>query len=248
MRVLLTRPLTDAVPLAEQLAQRGHDVVLAPMIRIEPTQASLPSPDGYGALALTSANGVRALMAALPDANTAAAWQALPAYAVGPQTAAALRACQWPIIHQAAGDVSALAGRIIADRNAATTAQKTTKILHIAGTHRAGDLAAALAAQHIGCDKAVLYEAIAAEGFDLPAQAALDDADDPITAVVLYSQRSAEIFIRLYAAYEQAQAATGKKPCAYCLSPAIAELCQTAGFETRIAATPDGPAMLQLFD
>ena len=236
MRLMLTRPMADAASLAEQAARLGHDVVLAPMISIEPLPASLPAADGFDALALTSANGVRALWAAMADAAVAVRFMALPAYAVGPQTAAALTACGWPEVHQAAGDVAALATRIAADA--------PSRVLHIAGTHLAGDLAAALQVANIVYNKAVLYEALAAEEFTMAAAAALTDPLEPVEAVLFYSQRSAKIFCHLYTALSVPDGVA--KPLAFCLSPAIADVMHQAGFETRIAATPEGEAMLDL--
>ena len=51
MRLLVTRPLADAMPLAEQLAGQGHDVVVSPLINIAlDTQASMPPAAAHGAL------------------------------------------------------------------------------------------------------------------------------------------------------------------------------------------------------
>ena len=93
MRLLLTRPMVDAMVVAEQLAGQGHDVLLSPLIDISlDREAVLPPLDAQRALAFTSANGVRALMAQLQAGNLAsadrAAWRNLPVFAVGPQTAA----------------------------------------------------------------------------------------------------------------------------------------------------------------
>ena len=67
MRLLVTRPISDALVLAEQLARHGHDVLVSPMINIiidpHDRAESLPATDAQGGLAFTSANGVRALMA-----------------------------------------------------------------------------------------------------------------------------------------------------------------------------------------
>jgi uroporphyrinogen-III synthase len=97
MRLLVTRPAMDAAALADLLAAQGHDVLISPMIHIELNAVELPDATAHGGLALTSANGVRALMAHLAQLPNAqrdaqmAAWAARPAFAVGPQTAAACR-------------------------------------------------------------------------------------------------------------------------------------------------------------
>ena len=117
MRLLLTRPAADAMAVAEQLAEQGHDVLLSPMIDITlAAQASLPAQHEQAAVAFTSANGVRALMAQLHGARASqtqiADWFQLPVFAVGPQTAAAAHAAGFATIHQASGDVAALAALI----------------------------------------------------------------------------------------------------------------------------------------
>ena len=142
----------------------------------------------------------------------------------------------WPAVKQAAGDVAALAALIAADHP-----RDGGAVLHIAGTHRAGDLNDALQAAGLTAGRAVLYEAVPADGLTAAAAAALTDADDAPDAVLLYSQRSAKIFLALHSAL-----AGAAKPAAYCLSPAIAELMQAAGFETRTAAAPDNDGMLAL--
>jgi uroporphyrinogen-III synthase len=233
MRLLVTRPISDAMPLSEALAAQGHDVLISPMVHIEPTETPLPPSDKFAALALTSANGVRALQARLPMAGDAAIWRTKPAFAVGPQTAAALAAMDWPHVLTAKGDVDSLA-QLIGEHQPAS-------VMHIAGSHLAGDLAGQLAAQNIAYEKAVLYAARAAEGFTPASAMALCDQAEPVEAVLLYSQRSARLFCDLFAALEDAV-----RPHALCLSYAIAELMRAEGFDTQVAARADMAAMLEL--
>lgn len=256
MRLLVTRPAANAAPLADKLAAQGHDIIISPVIEIYPTDTALPQLheinqtaeindlDGaanmadvpIGALALTSANGAHALAAKLPSTQAAReAWQALTAYAVGPQTAAALKAYGWQEIVEAAGDVESLAALIINRHKGASA------VLHVAGRDRAGNLAAALQRADIICRLIMLYEAEAATALSPAAQAALADAQEPVDGVLLYSQRSAKMFLQLSADLAMAQ-----KPIAYCLSPAIAALMQEAGFDTCTARHPDEAAMLAL--
>jgi uroporphyrinogen-III synthase len=237
MRLLLTRPTADAVPLAEQLAAQGHDILISPAIHIEANGTPLPAPDTVQALVFTSANGVKAMAARFHDKRDYTQWASKPAYAVGPQTCAALAKLQWPTVHQAAGDVASLATRL-------RDTFEGERVLHIAGRHQAGDLAASLAEASFEIDKLVLYEAVAAEALTPMAEFALSDPQAPLEGVLLYSKRSAQIFLSLYRAYigEESQA----KPLAYCLSPLIAEKMRSAGFDTRTAQTPDNQAMLAL--
>ena len=237
MRLLITRPTANAVPLAEKLAAQGHDVLMSPVIEIYPTDKALPeTADAYAALALTSANGAHALAAKADASGSHKAWLDLPAFAVGPQTAAALKAYGWQDIYEGTGDVDGLAA-LIADRLPDTA----KPVLHVAGRDRAGNLQAALAGENIVCDLAMLYEAEAADALSPAAIAALEDRQEPVEGVLVYSQRSAKLFIALSGALAMAQ-----KPVAYCLSPAIAEIMQSAGFATQTAASADEAAMLTL--
>ena len=242
MRLLLTRPAADAMAVAEQLAEQGHDVLLSPMIDITlAAQASLPAQHEQAAVAFTSANGVRALMAQLHGARASqtqiADWFQLPVFAVGPQTAAAAHAAGFATIHQASGDVAALAALIARHKDDAAP------VLHIAGRDRAGDLAALLDEKAVAATRAVLYRAEAAEALSDAATAALGDVDEPVDGVLLYSQRSAVIFLALYEALPQHEAS---RPTAYCLSQPIAQVMRAAGFEAVAPNTPDSAALLAL--
>lgn len=253
MRILVTRPMADALALAEPLAAQGHDVLLSPVIDIEPRPDPLsghlsdllPEADTIAALALTSVNGVRAFAACVKDRDIFTQWADKPAFAVGSQTAAALAALKWAQIHQAEGDVAALAACIV-DKAAEIDFQKHGAVLHIAGRHQAGRLQENLQAANIAYEKAVLYEAVAADGLNAAAQMALLDDEEPVDAVIVYSQRSAELFCRFYSALHQTADKPLLKPMAICLSPPIAAFMQAQGFICHSAATPDGAAVLQL--
>ena len=257
MRLLVTRPAMDAAALADLLAPPGHDVLIPPLLHIDLHAVELPAAPAHARLALTRANGVRALMAhlaPLPNAQRAApmaAWPARPAFAVGPQTAAAFQAAGFQNIHQADGDVDALIDLIVADYEAddAVDDEADLPLLHIAGRDRAGDLVAGLQAQNIACGRAVLYRAEAAPNFTPATAAALGDAQEPVEGVVIYSQRSADIFCALYAALAdelaQREAAIAP-PTAFCLSEAIAAQMRAAGFEAFAPPRPDSAALLAL--
>ena len=86
--VLVTRPRADAERTAAGLAALGLDPIIAPMLEERFTGVALPDATGFAAIALTSANGVRAL-AAHPQGEE---FSALRVYAVGEHTAAEARA------------------------------------------------------------------------------------------------------------------------------------------------------------
>ena len=105
MRVLITRPESEATALAVALAGRGHATVIAPLFGL---QFLRPPADFAAALAscqavlVTSANGARALAEASEQRSK-------PVYAVGDTTAATAEGLGFTNVVSAAGDSRALA-------------------------------------------------------------------------------------------------------------------------------------------
>src|ERR1043166_9092920 len=60
MRLLITRPEADAARTAQALRASGHEVLAAPLLRIEPVDADFGA--SFDAVLFTSANAARALM------------------------------------------------------------------------------------------------------------------------------------------------------------------------------------------
>jgi len=85
MRVLVTRPLDDALEIQILLAARGHEVVVAPLLRVAFRRGTEIDLTGVQAILATSANGVRALAQRTERRD-------VPVFAVGPQTAQAAQA------------------------------------------------------------------------------------------------------------------------------------------------------------
>lgn len=85
MRIVVTRAEGQAAPLAERLEALGHEVVLCPLIRVEPLGDEPIDPEPYDWVVVTSPNGAAELARRLtaPPRKLAA---------VGPGTAAELRA------------------------------------------------------------------------------------------------------------------------------------------------------------
>ena len=229
MRLLITRPAADAKALAAELEARGHSVLCAPVIEIVMKPDAVPDLAGVKGLAFTSANGVRAFQPFAP------AVRHFPAYAVGPQTAAALGAAGFSNVHIADGDVASLAGTIAADG-------AQGPVLHISGRNQAGDLAAALQAAGCAARRAVLYEARAAE--NLPPDVLVALRDKALDGVLLYSKRSAEIFYRLAATVNVDASHTN----AFCLSAGVGDIARAAGAQTHVAEFPDDAHLYACID
>ena len=82
------------------LRARGHEVLVAPLMRVEPVAADLSG--DWGAVIITSAN---AATAPSPAIRRASALIALPLFAVGQRSAEAARAAGFTDVTSAGGDV-----------------------------------------------------------------------------------------------------------------------------------------------
>ena len=228
-RIIITRPAPDAERFAELCVTRGFEPVLAPMMRIELLPVEIAN-SGFGALAFTSANGVRAFAAQSDCRDT-------PAFCVGETTAAEAAAAGFGNVTAAAGDVESLADVIAG-------AGLSVPVLHVAGSDRAGDLVAALAARGVVAERCVAYKAVATAAMPLAARRALTDHTDDIW-IVFFSPRTARIFLHLAEAAALKQ--TFSAAHAACLSDAVAAELADAGFAAvRIAARRDAASLLDL--
>ena len=88
MRLLVTRPEPDGERTAQALRARGHDVVLAPLLRTENDRDFVLPDRAFSAVVLTSANAARAIA----EHPGRAQLTALTAFTVGRRTAEAARA------------------------------------------------------------------------------------------------------------------------------------------------------------
>ena len=229
MRVMITRPREDAEALAARLVERGIESLIEPLLEISPLAAQPLDLDSVQALLLTSANGARALAGATDK-------RGLAVFAVGPATAAAARHAGFTSVVTADGDVAALSRLVAARLDAASGA-----LLHVSGSAGAGNLAVRLEAAGFEARHTVLYEARPAGALSEAAIAAL--AGGRINAVLLFSPRTAESFVRLC---RQASLAL-ERVRALCLSRAVARRAEAVPWgEVAVAARPDQDALLAL--
>lgn len=241
LRIVVTRPQEDAARTAAVLRGRGHEVLIEPLLSVEPLDVALPAPQALGGLLLTSANGVRMLdraAAALPVAQ-AIALRALPAYAVGDQTARALRECGFHSVLSADGDVGVLAALVRRVHPA-----DGLPLLHVAGTDRAGDLTALLFPEYPVL-RVVLYRAQTAPVFSPAFLQALSDG--AVDVVLLYSPRTAVTFatlVDLCGVQDHLRVVT-----AACLSHTVAKSLDGLPFQAiRVAGHPRQEALLALLE
>ena len=229
MRVLLTRPHADSATLAAILQGHGIDSVIEPLLDIRYVGGPPIDLSNVQALLMTSANGVRAY------ANRNAE-RHLPVYAVGDATAREAKASGFDTVHSAAGDVATLAALVHEKARG-----NGGVLVHPAGTRVAGDLAGLLDAGGHTYRREVLYSAEPAAAFSVPLLHALQNGD--LDGVLLYSPRTARIFVRLIGAAGQRGAAAAMT--AFCLSPAVADAVASLPWRRiETAAAPDQESLL----
>src|SRR6266576_2008316 len=182
-RALVTRPRAEAFALAEALDRRGIEAIIEPLLDILYRDEPAPDLAGVQAVLCTSANGVRALARRSGERDIAL-------FAVGEATAARARAEGFSHIESAGGDVDDLA-RLVIER----LRPEGGRLLHVAGSDVAGDLAGALRRAGFTVERAVLYEARPASSLGGPTAHAL--ASGLIDFALFFSPRTATIFARL---------------------------------------------------
>jgi len=230
MKVLITRAEPGATKTANALALRGIEAISTPFLVIRDTDSIDADLSRVQALAFTSANGVRA-WARLRSERKHTAW------CVGAATEQAAREAGFTRTKSADGDVHALAERIIA-----ALEPEAGAILHVRGTHTAGDLSGALMRAGLRVHETIAYRADAPGVLPSNAKAAL--TGKLLSTVLFHSPRAAAAFTALV---EDADL----NPClkrliAVAISPATAEnLIGSDWAAIRVADSADEAALLE---
>lgn len=229
MLIAVTRPDEDSGPLQAKLEAMGHEPVAAPLLTIAPRDGAVIPDRHWQAVAVTSANGIRAL----PEGALAKTVRMLT---VGPQSLkAALAAGYRAEAH--GGDVHGLA-RFIRDN----LCYEDGPILYLSGQETAGDLEGQLNAAGFECVRVVLYDAVPASTLGAAA-AALSQGH--LDGVLLYSPRSAKIWRGLVE--EAGFTKESERIQHFCLSPNVAAVLPE-NWPRRVASSPDETAMLALLE
>jgi uroporphyrinogen-III synthase len=147
MKIWVTRAEPGASRTAGRLRALGHEPLVAPVLEVHNLSPEIDL-GGIGALAFTSANGVRAFAKLSRD-------RGLPVFAVGGATSEAARAAGFAYVLSADGDVEALAHTI-----AGSSGMLAGAVLHPGATEPAGDLIGALDAQGIAARAVAVYETL----------------------------------------------------------------------------------------
>jgi uroporphyrinogen-III synthase len=233
MRLLVTRPEPDGARTAAALRARGHDVLLAPLLRMQSVDFKVAD-EPYAAVVMTSANAARALA----EHPQAARLVTFAAFTVGRHTADAAGAAGFREVHSASGDQRDLAALIRARLPGATT-----PLLYLAGEDRAGDLAGDLASTGLRVDTVVAYRAVKTTRFPSDVETALTAR--ALDGVLHFSRRTAEAYLDCAAGMLGA----ALQPVHFCLSRQVSEPLAAAGAQrVRIASRPDESSMLEMVD
>ena len=217
----ITRASPGAEATARRLRAMGFDPVVAPLLEVRGLPARIDLA-GVGALAFTSANGVRAFTDISAERN-------LRVFTVGAATAEAANAASFAEVISADGDVDALAGTI-----AARAGQGA--VLHPGAAQPAGDLVGDLTRRGVTARAVAVYETIPAE-----VPATLLDGLAAIDGVLVYSPRAGRRLAELLGG----RAAPDLR--AYCLSPQVAATLEGLAIGPLLAAPlPNEDALLSL--
>jgi len=236
MRVLITRPETEAARLAQALTGRGHQPILAPLFRLQPLP---PPPDLEDMLAqaqavlLSSANGAEALARVTERRGMAV-------LAVGDTTAATAEGLGFTSVHSASGD-----GAALADLARTRLDPAGGPILHVGGAEIATDFAEALEPAGFAVGRVTLYEAEAVEALPDSARAALQAR--AVDVAPFFSARAAQVFADLVTRADLAELLRPVR--AVAISPAVAHALDTLPFASvDTAERPTKQAVLEALE
>lgn len=239
MRVIVTRPEHSGERTARRLMEMGHQPIGVPLSRpIHTPQAAKEALSVHaGPIAITSAEAVRAIEEIGPFL---APHLTRPVFAVGKATAEKARKAGFTTIHISEGNGADLANLITEHFDGASGA-----VLYLAGTPRAAGFETRLRELDISFRVIECYHMA-----EIPYEAGFLPrlfSEKRPQAVLLYSRRTAEQFLRL------ADVPTGpdvlKDLRILCLSPAIAELVPSAYHRNvAVASVPEEDSLLALLD
>jgi uroporphyrinogen-III synthase len=232
VRLLLTRPSHDAERTGAALRARGHSVVIASLLDIQPIADAEIDAGPWAAVLVTSANAAHAIS----RHSRRDVLLGVPVFAVGERSAQTFGDVGFTSVTSADGNVIALA-KLVAAR-----LRTPARLLYLAGEERSGDLAGVLRAQGFAVETVVVYRAVTAEQFP---PAAADALASGLDGVLHYSRRSAQTYVEAARHSDMLAKALGLAH--YCLSAQVAEPLAAAGAERiSIAAQPNEAALLAL--
>lgn len=231
MRLLVTRPQHAAGRTAQKLEALGHEAVVLPLIKAQHSVAAVRTAldQPHDALAVTSAEAIRALAALGPALEP---HLATPLFAVGEATARTAAALGFTDIRIGPGTGEALAARI---------PPETGTLVYLAGAPRADGFERMLAERKV---KHVTVESYRMQPIAYGPQVLPDLLrGGPFDAVLLYSRQTARRFATLLGEGGLDAAAFSARY--LCLSAAVRDVLPD-GVIADVAAAPDEEHLLEL--
>ncbi|HMF23685.1 MAG TPA: uroporphyrinogen-III synthase [Pseudolabrys sp.] len=227
MRVVVTRPQADSERTASALRSKGHEVLVAPLMKVEAVAADLSG--NWAAVAITSANAPVAI-SAHPRGK---ALFALPLFAIGQRSAETARQAGFTDVTPAGGDVRDLVRTL-------TDADAKGPLLYLAGKDRAADLIGELSARGIAAEMRIVYRTVTTP---FPPELIRAFKAGDVDAVLHFSRRSAENYLAGARGAGIAGPALAVRH--LCLSAQVAEPLAAAG-RVAIARRPDEASLIEL--
>jgi uroporphyrinogen-III synthase len=230
--MLVTRPEPDASETAARLAALDIETRLCPLLLHRTLHTGLPDATGFAAMALTSANALRALA----ERKALDSYLGLKVFAVGDRTADHARNCGFAEVESAGGSLADLAELL-------AHSKPDGPVFYPAGRDLTGELAKSLAPYGVMVITAQVYAMNAIEA--LPDEVIGELDAGTLGAALFYSRRTAETFADL-AAPRLGRQARGRLGM-LCLSEGVAEPLIDAHFvRIGLADYPSEEAMMGL--
>jgi uroporphyrinogen-III synthase len=240
MSILVTRPHPDNEATADNLRARGHVVLLAPALKLEPVAFHGGSDVSCDAVLVTSANAIRTVAPQLPDLGLLQ----LPLFAVGEHTAAAAREAGFVKVIVAGGDAASLRDKVMQSARDKVLKKKST-LLYLAGADLSRDLGGEIGAEGFRVVTQTTYRMAPVK--HLPREVCEGFAAHGIEAVLHYSRRSARAF--LDAARDEGVEISALAIPHCCLSETVVGVLRDAGAsQVLVAATPDESALFDTLE
>jgi len=240
MAILVTRPHPDNEKTAASLRARGHEVLVAPVLKFEPVAFHSGGATDYAAVIVTSANAIHAILPQLPELDLSK----LPLFAVGAHTADAAREAGFAEIIVAEGDAASLRDKVLKSARNKVLKKKST-LLYLAGADLSRDLAGELGAEGFDVVTQTTYRMAPLK--ILPREVCDGFANNGIEAVLHYSRRSARAF--LDAARDEGVEISALAVPQCCLSETVATVLRDAGAsQVTVAVSPDEIALFETLE
>ena len=216
MNILTTRPLIDAEDLMEKLFGMGHKIMHIPTLKISPAKFEPINSSKYGAYVFTSANAVRNIKFSKEDKNKLC-------FCVGSITEKKVRQIGYAKTISGGGNVNALKNLILNSDEI----DKDKIIAYFCGDNISSDLDDDLKKEGLRVEKITTY--ISEKIKELNDQSHKIINNYPPDIILVYSKRSAEIFIELVKKYSLSGLMTGSR--VMCISEKVLNVFRQAGWK-----------------